>query len=303
MTEKPPTGTKVDTSLWNKVFSRSPTSKRTSMLDADKAVVPVPSSSGVSAKARKALVRKMEVAKMPDFSHLLPSDYRRGYEAWRKGHAKGSKGEPEAQVVAAGAPVLKRGGAHRGSSANLFELQQQAQPEVAFWGTDLSAHNGRQAHAYAPSVEDTTHPSGAAVPAATKTKQILIIYTGGTIGMVATPNGYDVLAGYLADQLRVSPRFNSGGDGRGQLALARSPRGYRVEYSIYEYATLLDSSNITVRDWIRIARDIEEAYDLYDGFIVLHGTDTMAYTASVRVVATTWPTDTAWHPRPADARV
>ncbi len=43
---------------------------------------------------------------------------------------------------------------------------------------------------------------------------------------------------------------------------------------------LLDSSNILPDDWWSIARDIAEHYDEYDGFVVLHGTDTMAYTAS-----------------------
>jgi L-asparaginase len=49
---------------------------------------------------------------------------------------------------------------------------------------------------------------------------------------------------------------------------------------IHEYEPLLDSSNMRPADWVRIGRDIVEHYDQYDGFIVLHGTDTMAYTAS-----------------------
>ena len=54
----------------------------------------------------------------------------------------------------------------------------------------------------------------------------------------------------------------------------------RVIYSIYEYDPLLDSSNMTMDDWIQIAKDIEDAYELFDGFVILHGTDTLAYTAS-----------------------
>lgn len=46
------------------------------------------------------------------------------------------------------------------------------------------------------------------------------------------------------------------------------------------YEPLLDSSDMTFDDWIRLARDVEKVYDDYDGFVVLHGTDTMAYTAS-----------------------
>jgi L-asparaginase len=51
-------------------------------------------------------------------------------------------------------------------------------------------------------------------------------------------------------------------------------------YDIHEYEPLLDSSNMRPADWVRIGQDIVAHYDAYDGFIVLHGTDTMAYTAS-----------------------
>ncbi|KAF9580728.1 hypothetical protein BGW38_002502 [Lunasporangiospora selenospora] len=56
--------------------------------------------------------------------------------------------------------------------------------------------------------------------------------------------------------------------------------GKRIRYSILEYDPLLDSCNMTMTDWVRIATDIEANYELFDAFIVLHGTDTMAYTAS-----------------------
>jgi L-asparaginase len=51
-------------------------------------------------------------------------------------------------------------------------------------------------------------------------------------------------------------------------------------FTIHEYDPLLDSSNMTPRQWVTIARDIAANYHRYDGFVVLHGTDTMAYTAS-----------------------
>lgn len=51
-------------------------------------------------------------------------------------------------------------------------------------------------------------------------------------------------------------------------------------FDIIEYDPLLDSSNISVREWVRIAQDIADKYSRYDGFVILHGTDTMAYTAS-----------------------
>ncbi len=42
----------------------------------------------------------------------------------------------------------------------------------------------------------------------------------------------------------------------------------------------IDSTNMRPRDWMRIARAVRDAYDDYDGFVILHGTDTMAYTAA-----------------------
>lgn len=50
--------------------------------------------------------------------------------------------------------------------------------------------------------------------------------------------------------------------------------------AIYEYEQLIDSSEIEPSDWIRIATDIERNYQSFDGFIVLHGTDTLAFSAS-----------------------
>ncbi|KAI0221491.1 hypothetical protein L0F63_001653 [Massospora cicadina] len=87
------------------------------------------------------------------------------------------------------------------------------------------------------------------------------------------------------------PRSNQAGAGTpkepvsptGQFRWLVTPRslyGKRMHYAIKEYAKLLDSSNITIKDWIRMATDIETYYPHFDAFIILHGTDTMAYTAS-----------------------
>ncbi|KAL5635409.1 hypothetical protein ACGC1H_004261 [Rhizoctonia solani] len=54
----------------------------------------------------------------------------------------------------------------------------------------------------------------------------------------------------------------------------------RVRYAILEWQPLLDSSNMRPEDWLAIATEIELNYSAYDGFIVLHGTDTMCYTSS-----------------------
>ena len=59
-----------------------------------------------------------------------------------------------------------------------------------------------------------------------------------------------------------------------------SEYGRRTCYAIKEYIPLLDSCNMKCDDWARVAADIVANYDDFDAFIVLHGTDTMAYTAS-----------------------
>ncbi len=56
--------------------------------------------------------------------------------------------------------------------------------------------------------------------------------------------------------------------------------GILVNYDIVEYEPLLDSSCMGQGDWCRIAKSVEDVYDEYNGFVVLHGTDTMGYTAS-----------------------
>ncbi|KAH9832990.1 asparaginase-domain-containing protein [Rhodofomes roseus] len=54
----------------------------------------------------------------------------------------------------------------------------------------------------------------------------------------------------------------------------------RVRYAVLEWDPLLDSSNIEITDWIRIATEIELNYAGFDAFVILHGTDTMSYTSS-----------------------
>ncbi len=96
-------------------------------------------------------------------------------------------------------------------------------------------------------------------------KSVLIIYTGGTIGMKKTEKGYSPVSGYFKEIL-------------GKIRDLSSPNMPR--YDFLETTPLLDSSNMSVKEWNKIAGIIYDAYDSYDGFVVLHGTDTMAYTAS-----------------------
>lgn len=93
--------------------------------------------------------------------------------------------------------------------------------------------------------------------------RLLIIYTGGTIGMVQDEQGQ--LIPFDFDNIKKNvPELN------------------RLDYhiDIRSFQPLIDSSNMSPNDWKRIALLIEESYNAYDGFVILHGSDTMAYTAS-----------------------
>lgn len=57
--------------------------------------------------------------------------------------------------------------------------------------------------------------------------------------------------------------------------------GCAISYKIIEYDNLVDSSDMGLKDWIKIAKDIKRHYNEYHGFVVLHGTDTLVYAASL----------------------
>ncbi len=99
----------------------------------------------------------------------------------------------------------------------------------------------------------------------TKPPRVCILYTGGTIGMKRTPNGYAPAPGFLGEQMATLTEF---------VSPALPP------YEIIEFDPLLDSSNMTPADWLKIAHAVAAHDDEYTGFVVIHGTDTMAYTAS-----------------------
>lgn len=96
-------------------------------------------------------------------------------------------------------------------------------------------------------------------------KRIYVAYTGGTIGMKTSQQGYVPAKGHLTEAINNMPEFH---------------REEMPDFIINEYHPLIDSSNMTPNDWQRIADDIKANYDAFDGFVVLHGTDTMAYTSS-----------------------
>lgn len=94
-------------------------------------------------------------------------------------------------------------------------------------------------------------------------KKILVIYTGGTIGMQHGADGalkpFDF--GRVSEQV---PELNR--------------LGCRLSHHVFD--TLIDSSDVTPDFWVKLARVIEKNYAKVDGFVILHGTDTMAYSAS-----------------------
>ncbi|MDU0354719.1 asparaginase [Paraglaciecola aquimarina] len=96
-------------------------------------------------------------------------------------------------------------------------------------------------------------------------KHIYVAYTGGTIGMRPSDQGFIPAAGFLSATVANMPEFQ---------------RSEMPNFTIHEYDPLIDSSDMSPTDWQNIADDILNNYQDYDGFIILHGTDTMAYTAS-----------------------
>lgn len=93
---------------------------------------------------------------------------------------------------------------------------------------------------------------------------ILIIYTGGTIGM-KTDEKTGALVPFdfsgIYEEFPILRRLN-------------------VDIDVHTMPKLIDSSNVHPSDWCAIAEVIKANYEKYDGFVILHGTDTMSYTAS-----------------------
>ena len=97
-----------------------------------------------------------------------------------------------------------------------------------------------------------------------KKPSILVLYTGGTIGMMKDPKTGSLVPfdfGNIYEHLPVLRNLD-----------------YDIDF--YSFKNLIDSSNMTPEFWIELAEKIEECYNDYEGFVVLHGSDTMAYSAS-----------------------
>lgn len=94
--------------------------------------------------------------------------------------------------------------------------------------------------------------------------KIFIIYTGGTIGMVQDENGTFVPFDF-------------------DLIKKNLPDLSRLDYTltVHSFQPIIDSSNMKPSIWIEMARLIRDNYEQFDGFLILHGSDTMSFTASV----------------------
>ncbi|XP_062904114.1 60 kDa lysophospholipase isoform X1 [Mobula hypostoma] len=121
--------------------------------------------------------------------------------------------------------------------------------------------------------------------------RVLVINTGGTIGMMYRNNVLAPKENAFISALRKQPglhdedyaiktRLYECDVPENTLVLPCTRSNKRIVYSVIEYSPLLDSCNMTTDDWAKIALDIEARYQEYSGFVILHGTDTMAYTAS-----------------------
>jgi L-asparaginase len=97
-----------------------------------------------------------------------------------------------------------------------------------------------------------------------ETPAILVIYTGGTIGMIKDEKTGTLVPFNFSNTYELIPILEK----------------FECTLDFYTFDPILDSSNMNPDHWIKIAEIIEENYSDYDGFVVLHGSDTMAYTAS-----------------------
>lgn len=109
-----------------------------------------------------------------------------------------------------------------------------------------------------------TNPSPNTMSHTTEKTSILLIYTGGTIGMMKNPVT-GALENFNFDQL---------------LKYVPEIEGFNLNIYSIAFEPPIDSSDISPESWSELVRIIYSNYEQYDGFVILHGTDTMAFTAS-----------------------
>lgn len=93
---------------------------------------------------------------------------------------------------------------------------------------------------------------------------ILVIYTGGTIGMFKDPETGSLRPFNFNELYNYMPSLEL----------------FKFKIDSYSFDPIIDSANINPDYWVKLTEVISENYEKYDGFVILHGTDTMSYTAS-----------------------
>lgn len=95
--------------------------------------------------------------------------------------------------------------------------------------------------------------------------KLLIIYTGGTIGMKQDPETMSLVPFNFRQILEEVPELKK----------------FNIDIDAYSFEPAIDSSDVQPEFWVELAKLIETNYRKYDGFVILHGTDTMAFTSSM----------------------
>lgn len=108
------------------------------------------------------------------------------------------------------------------------------------------------------------HKSNLQTKVMEKNSSVLLIFTGGTISMGENSSNHSLAPLDTKKVLSFIPELEM----------------LHVNIASVSFSPLIDSSDITPQNWIEIAKLIEKHYDDFDGFVVLHGTDTMAYSAA-----------------------
>lgn len=134
-------------------------------------------------------------------------------------------------------------------------------------------------HGDIPGLDATNYPES----------RVLIIITGGTICMQPSAAGLVPMTGFLENAMAPRLPFNDTSspvpltayqNGKKLIlnSLRTPPTAYKrhIRYSAVEFNPLLDSSSISSVGWTEIALTVMENYHLFDGFVVLHGTDSLA---------------------------
>jgi len=115
-------------------------------------------------------------------------------------------------------------------------------------------------------------------------KKCLIIYSGGTLGMEPTNHGLDVGKTLLEDKMKRVKAFydakHSFFTGENWMSTPVIDNT-RVYYRIFQYPDLIDSSDMNYQKYVEMANTVKKNYDLYDAFMIIHGTDTLEYTAAI----------------------